>query len=177
MSTPKPILRSSKSTQIPIFKDQAYKKIEPLLHKGIDTLTTVFEYLNNQGYSTFVRKKTYASSKEKLVRKGLTDYLALTDLVKGVVFVNDVSSTPLVLAYIETILDVIKVEYKTGNELNPYKGFIHVDVIVDGVVCEIQITTEHNWEIKRRSNDAYKKGNPNMVSEIWDKAQELVYIV
>jgi hypothetical protein len=166
-----PVLKGSHvKVERPILKDREYKAIEPLLDTAMSILISVFKELDAQGYVTFVRKKAYKSSREKLIRKGLTDYLSLTDLVKGTVLLNDLDSIILVVAYLKGQLDTAKIEVKVGDVMNPYKGVVHLDVVVEGVVCEIQVTTETNWAIKKESNPFYKNGCPTETASLWEYA-------
>lgn len=163
----KPILKSTLSN------DAEWESIQPAI---TESLSLIGELLSKVEYTykdsvVMVKRKRHGSALEKKGRKGYQHYLECRDLVKGVVLTEDLDQVVWAANLINQSSNVCKLEVKTGNPSNPYKGAIHIDIKLGNLICEIQVMTKAAWEVKKESNPLYKQGKPELGKELWSQVQ------
>lgn len=162
----KPILKSA------LVADTAWWAVVPTIEQCLLELSGLLAQVEEAipSCTTLVRKKRHASAQEKLGRKGYQSYMECTDLVKGSVITNSIDEVVSAALILSSIGQVVKLEVKTGSPSNPYCGAIHLDLLINGLTCEIQIMTATSWSIKKESNSFYKQGRPAEGASLWVNA-------
>lgn len=78
------------------------------------------------------------------------------DILRGAVLIDNKSEIPKVIEELKNIFDVRKIDYKTTPEgIFGYFGAVHVDVVVDNLICEIQIMPKKLWQFKTETDKIY----------------------
>ena len=159
----KPILKTS------LQEDKSWWELQPTIDNSLEALSNLLKQIEGQfnDSTTLVRKKRHGSDKEKLSRKGYSYYKQCTDLVKGSVIVNTIDEVVLTALYLSSLSQVAKLEVKTGTPDNPYRGAIHLDIILGELTCEVQVMTSNAWTAKKESNHYYKTNRPQDGAYLW----------
>lgn len=78
------------------------------------------------------------------------------DILRAAVIVDSKDDFAKVIAELNTLFELRKIDYKTKPE-GPfgYYGAVHVDVIVDDLICEIQIMPKKLWDYKQETDKIY----------------------
>jgi hypothetical protein len=123
------------------------------------------------GSKTLLSKKQYASAKEKKSRKGYKSYLDFPDLVRGAILTTSLQESVEVVSFLLCHCEVTKWECKVGTATNPYKGSFHLDIRLGELDCEVQVMPKATWAVKSEAHKAYKQGEPEKASHLWDKVE------
>lgn len=109
-----------------------------------------------EGHKVVVDIKTKNSFKDKTINRG-KEPEKVYDVLRGAIIVNDESQIDKVVDNLKRIFLIKKVEHKTKPEKFGYYGAIHIDVIINEMVCEIQVMPKKVWQVKLKANNIYKK--------------------
>jgi hypothetical protein len=160
----KPITRAVK------FKDDPeWLSILPLIDNSSVQLAQLLQLVHTKFPTADVlqRQKQYASAQKKRKRKEVP-YQSINDLIKGTVLTDTIQQAMAVVIFLLRHCDVVKWEAKTGDNMNPYCGALHVDIRFGGLTCEIQVMPRSTWVVKKQSNKFYKTGKANEASHLWN---------
>lgn len=163
----KPLTRAVK------FKDDPqWLSVLPMIDITSRELTQVLKQVSNRFPSADVLQwnKKYESAREKVIRKG-RPYNQINDLVKGVVLTDNLQQAMAVTSFLLRHCDVVKWEAKTGDNMNPYCGALHVDIRFGGLTCEIQVMPRSTWAVKKQSNHYYKTSRALEGAHLWSSVQ------
>ena len=164
----KPILKSAQVA------DKEWEAIQPALNCAFTQLASLLQQVEGKfACSTMVKRKRHSSAKEKLSRKGYSHYLECTDLLKGVILVDGTQQVANVATVLSSLQKVTKVEIKRASLSNPYRGAVHIDLLLEGVQCELQVMTHFGWAVKKESNHYYKNGKPEQAAHLWQDVAEV----
>ena len=161
----KPLTRADKYKE-----DQAWLSVLPLIDSSWVGMTQLLQTVNGNFplVKVLAKRKAYLSAQEKTTRKG-RPYAELGDLVKGLILTGDLDESVAIANFIINHFNVVKWEVKLGSKDNPYCGVIHIDVLLDGLVCELQIMTEATAKVKRKSNHFYKTNRAQEGAHLWEE--------
>jgi hypothetical protein len=160
----KPLTRAVKYQQ-----DPEWLKVLPLIDATSRELTQVLKQVSIKFPNADVLQwnKKYESAREKVIRKG-RPYNQINDLVKGVILTNTLQQSMAVVSFLLRHYDVVKWEAKTGDNMNPYCGALHVDLLIGNLVCEIQVMPKSTWAVKKQSNHYYKTDRAQEGAHLWN---------
>lgn len=163
----KPITRAVKYQQ-----DQAWLAVLPLIDKTYQELAGLLKLISNKFPQADVlqRQKQYASAQDKTVRKGIP-YHQINDLVKGTILTDTLQQAMAITSFLLRHCNVVKWEAKTGDNMNPYCGALHVDLRLGNLTCEIQVMPKSTWAVKKQSNHYYKTDRALEGAHLWSSVQ------
>lgn len=160
----KPLTRAKR------FKDDlAWLEVLPMIDATGRELTKVLKQVSVKFPAADVLQwnKKYESAREKVIRKS-RPYQEINDLVKGVILTDNLQQSMAVVSFLLRHCDVVKWEAKTGDDMNPYCGALHVDLRLGNLTCEIQVMPKSTWAVKKQSNKFYKTGRAHEAAHLWD---------
>lgn len=98
------------------------------------------------------------------------------DVLRGAILVDAKNQIEKIVNSLKKVFLVKKVEHKTKpEELFGYYGSTHVDVVIDDMICEIQVMTKKLWHYKLEADKIYIKYRSvnNPPKEAIEKSKEL----
>jgi len=128
-------------------------KIEPLFTKLLRKSISKSTDISKVKYYT--QRKTLTSTIEKFKRKGRS-IDTFSDLLRGVIIVSSKVDLRDLVDGLKYYFDIVKIDEKYPTEDKPYGNAIHVDVLCDGMVCEIQIMSRQLYTYKQLADKIYK---------------------
>lgn len=148
--------------------DPAWLSVLPLIDGSWVMMTQLLKTVDGNFplVKVLAKKKAYLSAQEKTIRKG-RPYAELGDLVKGLILTNDLDETVAVANFIINHFHVVKWEVKVGSKINPYRGVIHLDILLDELVVEVQVMPEATAQVKKKSNSFYKTNRAEEGAHLW----------
>lgn len=162
-----------------IIIDKQWKAVKPQMDVALASLREVFQSVAESvapGAEYVARTKERASAAEKLERKPqYTEYAQLPDLVRGAILCADTAQVKDVCRFLYTVADVAKLEVKQGTDENPYRGVIHLDIRLNGLICEVQICTANTWKVKKQAHKLYKAGKAMAALPLWENVEAIVF--
>lgn len=163
----KPLTRAVKYQQ-----DPAWLAVLPLIDTCGRELTKVLKQVSVRfpGADVLQWNKKYESAKEKTKRKG-KPYTELNDLVKGTILTDTLQQSMAVVSFLLRNCEVVKWEAKTGDDMNPYCGALHVDIKLGDLTCEIQVMPRCTWTVKKQSNHYYKTSRALEGAHLWGSVE------
>lgn len=126
------------------------------------------------GHKVMTDIKSEESFKNKTVKRGKDAEVG--DVLRGAILVDKEEQILEVTKRLKKIFVIKKVDYKTKPD-KPfgYYGAEHLDVIIDGMICEIQIMTRRLWHYKHKQHKIYQKyrGETKIPKEMIIKSKEI----
>jgi len=102
-----------------------------------------------------IQRKSLDSTVEKFKRKG-RDIDSFSDLLRAVIVVSSKTSLQSVVNGLKYYFDFAKVDIKEGTKDKPYSNAIHIDVLCEGFVCEVQLMSRQIYRYKQEADKTYK---------------------
>jgi hypothetical protein len=146
------------------------------IQKHLDYIQPIFETKLRKaiGRATDVSKvdirvdrKQFTSVLEKHQRKN-RGILTFSDLLRAAVLVDRKTDPNKIINGLKHYFDIIKIDEKEASKEFSYGGAIHVDVLIEGTVCEIQIMSKSLWRYKQEADKVYKsQTTPNEQQNKW----------
>jgi putative nucleotidyltransferase with HDIG domain len=133
--------------------DEIQPKFETLLRKSISKSTDISKV------NFKINRKTLDSTYEKFKRKK-RDIGTFSDLLRAVIVISSKTNPKNIINGIKYYFNIVKIDEKTSSGETPYEGVIHIDVNVDGLICEIQIMSRHLHTYKQLADKIYKSDLP-----------------
>jgi ppGpp synthetase/RelA/SpoT-type nucleotidyltranferase len=126
------------------------------------------------GHKVVVDIKSKTSFKNKTVKREKAPEKVF-DVLRGAILVDNKNQIDAVIANLKKNFLVKKVDHKDKPDLakDPlgYYGAVHVDVVVNDMICEIQVMTKKLWKAKNEVHDMYQKyrGDKNPPEDVVEK--------
>jgi hypothetical protein len=97
------------------------------------------------------------------------------DVLRGSILVDSKAQIPAVIESIKQVFLVKKIDHKTKPDKEfGYYGSVHVDVVVNDMICEVQVLTKKLWDHKLEGWEMYRKYRGKKVPpEIVEKSKAL----
>lgn len=108
------------------------------------------------GHKVVVGIKSRGSFKDKTQNRGKPAQKVF-DILRGAIVVDRKNQVNKIVDNLKRTFVVKKVEHKTKPEEFGYYGAVHVDVLVDDLICEIQVMPKRIWECKMLTDKVYHK--------------------
>ena len=99
--------------------------------------------------------KSKGSFKDKTVTRGKNPQ-KVYDVLRGAIIVDTKAQMAGVLDKLKKVFLIKKVDHKVRADELGYYGAIHVDVIIDDMICEIQVLPQKLWDIKKENTPVWK---------------------
>lgn len=148
----KAVLAKIKSNQIQPWG--SYTKAKQHADANFHTLERKLKSVT--GAKVIMDIKSQKSFLNKLSRGKATQ--EITDVLRGAVLVQTEKQVHETAAKIKQHFELHKVDHKKKPE-GPlgYYGAVHIDLIFEGIICEIQVMTEHLWKYKYMAHSIYQQ--------------------
>jgi len=119
--------------------------------------------------------KSRSSFYDKVENRG-KDIKKIHDVLRGAILVDSKEDIHKVVKWLIANSKIQKVDYKTKPE-GPfgYFGPVHIDVLVDDMLCEVQVMTKKLWKYKEKTDEFYSKyrSSDEIPKEEIDKCKRL----
>jgi hypothetical protein len=102
-------------------------------------------------YTDIKNKKSFS---DKLINKN-KEPDQINDVLRGAIIVDNKNDIEKVVDEIKFNFVVKKIDKKTKPEFFGYYGATHIDVVLNGMICEIQIMTKKLWKAKLNIDEIY----------------------
>jgi hypothetical protein len=126
-------------------------------------------------HKVVVNIKSKDSFRDKTVERGKKPE-KVGDVLRGAIIVNSKSQIKGVVDKLRKIFIIKKIDHKTKpDDEFGYYGATHVDVVVDGMICEIQVLTKKLWDVKFDHYKIYRRyrSKDEVPQHIIDKSREM----
>jgi len=121
-------------------------------------------------------RKQFVSAYEKCLSKNckITD---LKDILRAAILYGRKVDPEKILRGIEKVFgrgSLVKVDRReVPREGSEYFGAIHVDIEVDGLICEVQIMRKNLWAYKQESKDFYKDPSGKRITDLPERDKNI----
>lgn len=162
----------------PVLKLQKFKDYRKALSMAQDRKKKFLKLLKGcaAGNEVIVDIKSEKSFDDKTKKRGKHPRKVF-DVLRGAILVKRKKDIEKVVKNIKDDFLIKKIEHKVDprREKFGYYGATHIDVVVSGMICEIQVMTKKLWSFKFETDKIYHKyrSKDEMPQEALDKTKKL----
>ena len=119
-------------------------------------LESVLKRASNGQFKILVGIKQFSSFADKVLNRG-ADVSKVYDVLRSAVLTNTQDEAKDVVANLKRTQTFLDLEFKDKGQDTTfgYYGSFHIRIVIDGLICEIQVMTKRLWSYKNWGHEFY----------------------